>query len=467
MVVLVCFLTFSKKHNDNSMKKLFFLFFLVSLSLQAQYKIKGTLNSSEKYTWVILYKIEGTRQIFVKNATITAVSNSTLKQFEFELPKDANIGFYRVSYTNDDIEFVDFIFNKEDVSFSFDPKNVETTIVFTISEENILYQKYIKAIVIAQQKIDSLQVSYLKNPSITTANLYASQTKKIALLQRASIQKGAGKLAQNFIIATHKYNSPEIAKTPQEYLSAIIQHYFDVIDLNDPVLYNSTFLINRITDYVFYMNYSEDEKTQEKLYQKSIATVLEQVKNSPFKKEIIEYLVTQFIHFKNVAIVDYLFETYYDTLPKNNQNTEFKKSALEKISVEIGRIAPEIIWKENNTSYKLSTINEARNYVLVFWSTACPHCLREIPELNAFTQNKKHIKVIAFGMEENEKDWEKHILKLKGWHHILGMGKWENPTASAYQIYSTPTYIVLDNTKKIIAKPETLEELKKIIRYLN
>jgi thiol-disulfide isomerase/thioredoxin len=449
------------------MKKLFFLFFLVSLSIQAQYKIKGTLNSSEKYTWVILYKIEGTRQIFVKNATITAVSNSTLKQFEFELPKDANIGFYRVSYTNDDIEFVDFIFNKEDVSFSFDPKNVETTIVFTISEENILYQKYIKAIVIAQQKIDSLQVSYLKNPSITTANLYASQTKKIALLQRASIQKGAGKLAQNFIIATHKYNSPEIAKTPQEYLSAIIQHYFDVIDLNDPALYNSTFLINRITDYVFYMNYSEDEKTQEKLYQKSIATVLEQVKNSPFKKEIIEYLVTQFVNFKDVGFVDYLFKTYYDTLPENSQNVEFKNRALEKISVEIGRIAPEIIWKENNTSYKLSTINEARNYVLVFWSTACPHCLREIPELNAFTQNKKHIKVIAFGMEENEKDWEKHILKLKGWHHILGMGKWENPTASAYQIYSTPTYIVLDNTKKIIAKPETLEELKKIIRYLN
>jgi thiol-disulfide isomerase/thioredoxin len=449
------------------MKKLFFLFFLVSLSIQAQYKIKGTLNSSEKYTWVILYKIEGTRQIFVKNATITAVSNSTLKQFEFELPKDANIGFYRVSYTNDDIEFVDFIFNKEDVSFSFDPKNVETTIVFTISEENILYQKYIKAIVIAQQKIDSLQVSYLKNPSITTANLYASQTKKIALLQRASIQKGAGKLAQNFIIATHKYNSPEIAKTPQEYLSAIIQHYFDVIDLNDPALYNSTFLINRITDYVFYMNYSEDEKTQEKLYQKSIATVLEQVKNSPFKKEIIEYLVTQFVNFKDVGFVDYLFKTYYDTLPENSQNVEFKNRALEKISVEIGRIAPEIIWKENNTSYKLSTINEARNYVLVFWSTACPHCLREIPELNAFTQNKKHIKVIAFGMEENEKDWEKHILKLKGWHHILGMGKWENPTASAYQIYSTPTYIVLDNTKKIIAKPETLEELKKIICYLN
>jgi len=447
------------------MKKLFILFFLVSLSIQAQYKIKGELNTSEKYTWVILYKIEGTRQVFVKNTTITIVSNKAGK-FEFDLPKDANIGAYRISYTNDDINFVDFIFNKEDVSFSFDPKNAESTLVFTTSKENILYQKYLKAIVIAQQKIDSLQVSYLKNPSITTANLYASQAKKIALLQREYIQKGTGKLVQHFIIATQKYNSPEIAKTPQEYLTAILQHYFDAINLNSPVLYNSAFLINRITDYVFYMNYSEDAETQKKLYQKSVATVLDQVKSVSFKKDILEYLITQFVNFKNVGFVDYLFETYYETLPENIQNAEFKKRALEKISVEIGRIAPEITWKENNTNYKLSTINEARNYVLVFWSTTCPHCLKEIPELNAFTQDKKHIKVIAFGMEESAKDWKKHMLELKGWHHVLGLEKWEHPIPRVYQIYSTPTYIVLDSAKKIIAKPETLEELKKIIRYL-
>jgi len=447
------------------MKKLCCLFFLVSLNIQAQYTIKGTLNSSEKYTWVILYKIEGTRQVFVKNATITTVSNRAGK-FEFELPKDANIGAYRISYTNDDVEFVDFIFNKEDVSFSFDPKNTEETIVFTTSEENILYQEYIKKITVAQQKTDSLQVSYLKIPSVTTEKLYASQLKKIALLQREYLQKGAGKLVQHFIIATQKYNRPEIAKTPQEYLTAILQHYFDTINLNSPVLYNSAFLINRITDFVFYMNYSEDAETQKKLYQKSVATVLGQVKSVSFKKDILEYLITQFVNFKNVDFVDYLFETYYDTLPKNSQNTEFKKRALEKISVEIGRIAPEITWKENNTNYKLSTINETQNYVLVFWSTTCPHCLKEVPELNAFTQDKKHTKVIAFGMEEHEKDWKKHILELKGWHHILGLGKWENPISRVYQIYSTPTYIVLDSTKKIIAKPETLEELKKIISYL-
>jgi len=61
------------------------------------------------------------------------------------------------------------------------------------------------------------------------------------------------------------------------------------------------------------------------------------------------------------------------------------------------------------------------------------------------------------------KSWKK---KLPGLHHIIGLNKWENLVSRQYQIHSTPTYIVLDNTKKIIAKPETLDEVKKIVEYL-
>ena len=69
-------------------------------------------------------------------------------------------------------------------------------------------------------------------------------------------------------------------------------------------------------------------------------------------------------------------------------------------------------------------------------------------------------------METDDIEWKNLTSKYIGWHHALGLKKWENPTARTYQIYSTPTYIVLDKNKKIIAKPETLDELKKIIKYL-
>ena len=128
----------------------------------------------------------------------------------------------------------------------------------------------------------------------------------------------------------------------------------------------------------------------------------------------------------------------------------------------------QLTWKENvdGKAYKLSTLNDAQNYVLVFWSTGCSHCLREIPVLYKHTQNKKKIKVIAFSLENNDKDWKKHIVKYPKWHNAIGLNKWENPIARTYQIFSTPTYIVLDKNKKIIAKPNTLEEVRKIVEYL-
>tara|TARA_R110002124_G_scaffold89643_5_gene229190 strand:+ start:11021 stop:12352 length:1332 start_codon:yes stop_codon:yes gene_type:complete len=442
------------------MKKLFLLLILVSFSLQAQYKISGEMNPSEKYTWVILYKTEGARQVFVKSGKI---ANG---KFSFELPADAKPGAYRVSYKTEGSGFADFLFNKEDIAFTFNPEKAEETILFSKSSENKLYQEYISVVSNQQYKTDSLQVAYLKNPIAKTATLYKTQLVKIAALQKKYLAKSKGKMVYHFIKATNRYNSSNIAKNPQVYLKSINDHFFDTIDFSNPILYNSTFLIDRITDYVFYMNYSDDTTKQRELHDKAVKIVLEKAKNQLFKKDIIEFLITQFVNANNIDFADYLLNYFYKKLPTNIQNTEFVVNYLERTVVAVGRIAPEITWNTNGKNYKLSTINEASNYVLVFWSTGCGHCLREIPQLNAFTKDIKNSKVIAFAMENDDKEWNKMKQNLIGWHHILGLQKWENPIARTYQIYSTPTYIVLDNNKKIIAKPETLEELKKIMKYL-
>ena len=454
------------------MKKIVFLLFLISASIQAQYKIKGELNPPKKYTWVILYKIEGARQVFVKSSSIKKASKTikgkktTVGKFTFDLPANAKPGSYRVSYNVNPPRFADFIFNKENISFIFNPEKAEETISFSKSEENKMYIEYTNTVSTMQYKTDSLQVAYLKNPSSASANLYKRQLKKIQELQKLYIKKSKGKLVGNFIKATNRYNSPVIAKSSQEYLNSVITHFFDNIDFNNKALYNSSFLIDRITDYVFYMNYSDNAETQDKLHKKAVSVVLNKAKNNAFKKDILEFLITQFVNYKKIDFADYLFSAYYNKLPKNSQNADFKKSYNEKTMVAVGRTAPEIIWKENGKNYKLSTINEAKNYVLIFWSTGCGHCTRELPQLHKFSKKIKNTKVIAYSLENNEKDWKNYIPKLKDWHHVVGLKKWENEIARTYQIYSTPTYIVLNSKKKIIAKPKTLQELEKIMTYL-
>lgn len=442
------------------MKKLFLLLFLVSFSLQAQYKISGEMKPSEKYTWVILYKIEGARQVFVKSGKIVN------GKFSFVLPTNAKPGAYRVNYKTEGNGFADFLFNKEDVEFTFNPEKAEQTIHFSKSTENKLYQEYINVVSTQQYKTDSLQIDYLKNQQTKTAGLYETQLAKIADLQKQYLAKAKGKMVYDFIKATNRYNSVVIAKDSQEYLKSINDHFFDTIDFNNQTLYNSTFLVDRITDYVFYMNYSDDATKQKELHDTAVKTVLEKAKTETFKKDIIEFLITQFVNANNIDFADYLLTSFYEKLPIKIQSTEFKVNYLERTVVSIGRIAPEISWKTNGKNYKLSTISEANNYVLVFWSTGCGHCLVEVPKLYAFTKGIKNSKVIAFAMENNDSEWNKMRQNFTGWHHVLGLKKWENPIARTYQIYATPTYIVLDKNKKIIAKPDTLDELQKIIKYL-
>ena len=131
-----------------------------------------------------------------------------------------------------------------------------------------------------------------------------------------------------------------------------------------------------------------------------------------------------------------------------------------KIKLAIGNKAPEITWEENGKQRKLSELHIADNYILVFWSTTCSHCLQEIPKLYEFSIENVAMHVVAVALEDNNKDFGQFVSKLTKWTNILGLKKWENDMAKEYKINATPTYFILDKDKKIIAKPEHFEDVK-------
>ena len=85
------------------------------------------------------------------------------------------------------------------------------------------------------------------------------------------------------------------------------------------------------------MNYSDDTNKQIELHQKAVQTVLEKAKSQTFKKDIIEFLITQFVNSRNIDFADYLMKTYYKKLPTTIQNGEFTSNFNEKTVVSIGR----------------------------------------------------------------------------------------------------------------------------------
>ena len=455
------------------MRKIFLLFLLISSVAQAQYSINGKIHPPKKYSWALLYKVEGARQVFVKNSQIEKsleTSNGktrTVGTFSFTLPADAETGSYRVTYDLQNNGFVDFLFNKEDVSFSFNPGDVEGTTMFTQSKENQLYQKFLYDISVAQYKVDSLQVAYLKAPSEQAEKSYGKAVANINKIQQTYNASSQGTLAYYFIKATDRYNAPIVAKNSQEYLKGVINHFYDKIDFSDTHLYNSSFLIDRIADYVFYMNYSQNPTEQLILHKKAVNISIAQVSDNKFKSDVIQFLISQFAALKNGPMVDYLFANHFNNLPIENQDAEFKKQIEESMSIAIGKVAPDFSWTEKGKDVKLSELKDGQSYLLVFYSTGCSHCLREVPKVFEFMEGKDKTKVIAFAMETSDEIWKNYIKNLPGWHHVLGLNKWENKIARKYQVTSTPTYYVLGMDKKIIANPETIDELKVILEGLN
>ena len=452
------------------MKKITLLIFLMSSFAQAQFSINGTFTNSLETDWVILYRIEGSKLKFVQNTTIKKDTlliegkNQIIGSFQFTLPKTAKVSSYRVSYRTNDASFLDFLFNKENISFTFHADYPGQTVLFSASKENIIYRDYLNEVFKQQEKLDSLQIKAIVNPEIDLKQRYNTTFEKINKIQQKYLESTKEMYVHPFIKASLRVNSKEIKTNAKEYTSSMHTNFFNHIDFSNEALINSSFLVDRVKDYVFYLNYSENTETQKELYKTAIATVFTKVENIIFKKNVIEFLIDQFEQTKNLEIIDFLFENYYNKLPKPLQNATYKNEKLKLLATEVGRIAPNFSWKEKGKTFQLSTLKGVKNYVLVFWSTSCSHCLKEIPELHNFSQDKKDIKVVAFAMEKNNLSWSSLKITLPNWHHVLGLNKWENKTARTYNIYATPTYFVLDENKKIIAKPNNLEELKTILK---
>lgn len=424
------------------------------------------MNPAIDSDWVILYTIEGARQLFVNNTTMkidsVTINNkrTAIGTFSFTLPADAKPGSYRATYRTEGASFVDFFFNKEDVSFAFNPDYPNETVTFSASEENKLYQDFLTEASPYQQTLDSLQVVALKDPNADVNALYQNAKKSLDSIHKSYVIKSKDMYVHPFVKASLRKNSTSVFAKVDDYMNHMKSTFFDGLDFSNKNLINSSFLTDRMLDYIFFLNYSEDKKVQLQLFKDASKEVLDKITDINYKQSIIEFLTDQFQAARNVEMVDHLLNNYYKKLPDSLQDKKFIEEKMETLAVEIGRTAPNFSWTENGKSMDLKSLSDGEQYVLVFYSTTCSHCLREIPQLYAYMKDKTKVKVVAFALENERYGWDTYKGTLPGWHHVLGLEKWDNTIARTYQISATPTYFVLDKDKKIIAKPDAINDVK-------
>lgn len=441
-------------------RTLLFVFFLFTCLAYSQHTIKGEMHPAEDYPWMLVYKLQGAKQDFIAYDSIKD------GKFEITIPEKATRGIYRLIYDQQNQLFVDVIYDNEDIAFNFHPKHPNSLVQFSKSKNNTLYFDYLRAISKPQQTLDSLQVDYFKpNANGAIKIIYMNKYDRVKTVQDHFEKQSQGTLAYHFIKASKRYNPSLPIKNPEDYLKEIKTHFFDHIDFNSTELDQSTFKHDKINDFIFYLNTAEDPETQTNLRKEAISTVLEKLKtNLMLSKDVQESLLYNFAKQENVLMTNYVLN-YYLQLPKELQDVGFINDVKGQLRTAIGNIAPNILWEQDGVQKTLHKLSGAANYLVVFWSSGCSHCLKELPLLKDYLKDKPHIEVVAVGLEDEQStaNWQSEITKYPKWLHVYGKDKWKNRFANEYGVSATPSFYLLDPQKKILAKPDDVKELETTI----
>jgi len=425
-----------------------FLLLLATIGLSAQHTISGTFTPAKDYTWLIAYQLKPGTQVYVADTKIED------GKFNLNLPADASPGTYRLVYAvpQEDFNFDVIYSGTEDIELHF---NAQDKVTYTKSEENIIATKYFLEINALQQQIIDFYTA-----SSTNKNELASLYKKLATTQVSYENDSKGLLSNHLIVA----NSPYIAKAYEsvyDFVENKKKDYFTHLNFNNPQLQASSFLTDKALNYVFTsLPLQKITKSEtETILKQNILKVSEQLNgvSEIFQFQLYYDLWIYAASAKYDNTSDYIYSNYLKDLGISTNNQELIKGIEAHSRLREGAIAPEITW--NNDKDSLSTLPASENYLLVFWSSGCSHCLTELPLLHQGLKSFKTVKVLAVGLEDDAVEWKQESAKLSGFTHALALGKWDSKYAEIYNISATPTYFILDKDKRIISSPENYEDV--------
>ena len=433
------------------MKKLLYTIAFLPALLFGQHKVSGVFTPASKFTYAFLYQTSPTGVNYIDRSKVETDGN-------FSIVLDSSTvtpGIYKIVYglPPEDNNF-DFIYDgKEDVALSFD---FEKGLEFTESNENKLWSSYTKSMELVNNAISNF---YSKES--TDENAFKDIFKTLKETQDAYENASKGTLVSTFIQANRPY-IPTLFEDVSTYSKNLKQTFLQQVDFEDSLLQSSDFLTDRVLAYVFGMS----ARLNNESYKKDIDHIVELMSktNVTVKTTLLQKIWQRFADSVNEPMANYVTDTYLLQLAKEAGYTQLAEILTSYKNNSIGSSAQnfDIPNFENGETTSLYDLKDGYRYLIIFWSSSCNHCLEELPEVKLIIP--KNTKVIAIGIEDDTENWQKEIENYPKFIHVLGLEKWNNSIVKAYNIKATPSYILLDKDKTIIAKPYDLEALKECIQ---
>ena len=201
---------------------------------------------------------------------------------------------------------------------------------------------------------------------------------------------------------------------------------------------------------ILQMNLAERKKEMGPRYLKATDSLLSGEIKDVYKTYVISSLI---IDFGMYDVASNIIAEEKDKM--NEKYIKYLEEYLsDRITLKPGVLAPDFYLQDINNNF--TTLNDYKgNIVLLnFWFPGCKPCINEIPyerKLVDEFENKKFklINICFFSSEEN---WRKTIEKfeMKG-EHLFANENWQKILVEKYKLGSYPSYILIDETGKIIS----------------
>ncbi|MDD5570932.1 MAG: DUF5106 domain-containing protein [Bacteroidales bacterium] len=441
-----------------SIKSVVFSLLFLTYSLCAQNTLKFKINncSANKAYLCSIYGYE------VNRIDSSLKSNDS---FIFNSSSKLSSGIYRISFN--DTVFIDFIYNNEPVSIISRYPLLTESAEITESRENAVFFDYLKKKIKLNHKTDSLFNKFHNGNTVVLYHLIDSMNLEFHGNTEKIIKENQGKLVAKVLKTlqvpiytdTSAFNLSNIEKN-----TFLQTHFFDNIDFNDTILLHTELI------YLACKNYFEkviNPVTIENYTGKADLLLQKAIENTKMFCYILNLLMDKFSASDYKAAYIFLFQNYYLT-NKACYNDRYKASIFDSDSVKIDfDKAPDIM--AYDTEGKPRSLYEVKaNLILIFfWSPSCEDCEKDIPAIEKLSEIylPERLTVFSFAFEKDKDIWIKSVGKIKSkWIFVSDLKGIESDIAPQYKLKKTPTYVLLDENKKIIFKTT---EIKEILKEIN
>jgi peroxiredoxin len=451
------------------MRKVFlFLIMFVNINILFCQQLKiNVLNLPDKKAY--LYSLSGE-----KVSIIDSISAGAPGQFECNLKsKNLHNGFHRIAFSNN--RQVIFIYTGDDVNIITDSKNISDSLKVISSETNKLYYSFVKLNKSFKTKTELFQLFLARYPK--DDSFYKAAQAKINQVQdeyldfvNGTSQKDPDSFIAKYIRSAQlpvvNYNLPV-----DKQLAFLKEHALDNVNFKDVPLINSDVFTNKTIEYLtYYSNPQLPKELLEKEFTKAVDFIISKAKVKPqVYKHVVEYLIDGFKRFGFDKILDYIVQNFVikDELCLDEKTENSIQRRLEQNKkLPVGQIVPNIILPDAaGKNVNISDIKTEKILVL-FYASWCTHCQDLVPKLAALykSQKNKKFEVLAISLDNKKEDWLKFVKDNNlNWLNVSDMKGWDSKPAVDYYIYATPTMFLISKSKKIIGKPLTIDELKKLL----